>query len=109
MSQPSFLQKTALVTGGCGGLGRAISEAFLRAGANVVVVDINAELIADFKEKVSAAYPECTLALQADITKDENIEDIFSQGEKMFGGIEFVINCAGRIDRFDAVAEMVRE
>jgi NAD(P)-dependent dehydrogenase (short-subunit alcohol dehydrogenase family) len=108
MSQPTFLQKTALVTGGCGGLGRAISEAFLRAGANVVVVDINPELIADFKEKVSAAYPECTLVVQADITKDEKIEEVFSEGEKMFGELDFVVNCAGRIDRFDAVAEMVR-
>ena len=108
MSQPSFINKTAIVTGGCGGLGRAIAEAFLLAGANVVVCDINAELIADFKEKVSAAYPECTLALQADITKDENIEQVFSEGEKMFGGLDFVINCAGRIDRFDGVAEMVR-
>lgn len=108
MSQQSFIQKTALVTGGCGGLGRAIAEAFLVAGANVVVCDINAELIADFKEKVSAAYPECTLALQVDVTKDENIEEVFSEGEKLFGGLDFVINCAGRIDRFDAVAEMVR-
>lgn len=109
MSQQYFIQKVALVTGGCGGLGRAIAEAFLRAGSNVVVCDINAELIADVKEKVSAAYPECTLALQADITKDENIETIFSEGEKMFGGIDFVVNCAGRIDRFDAVAEMERQ
>lgn len=108
MRQQSFIQKTALVTGGCGGLGRAIAEAFLRAGTNVIVCDINAELIADFKEKVSSAYPECTLALQADITKDEKIEEVFSEGEKLFGGIDFVVNCAGRIDRFDAVAEMVR-
>jgi NAD(P)-dependent dehydrogenase (short-subunit alcohol dehydrogenase family) len=109
MTQQSFIQKTALVTGGCGGLGRAISEAFLRAGANVVVVDINAELIVDFKEKVSSAYPGCTLAVQADITKDEKLEDVFVGGEKLFGGLDFVINCAGRVDRFDAVAEMVRD
>lgn len=109
MSQHSFIQATALVTGGCGGLGRAIAESFLRAGSNVVVCDINADLIADFKEKVSAAYPECTLVLQADITKDENIEMIFSEGEKLFGGLDFVVNCAGRIDRFDAVAEMERQ
>lgn len=108
MSQQSFKQKTALVTGGCGGLGRAIAEAFLRAGSNVVVCDINAELIADFKEKVSSAYPECTLALQTDITNDAAIEEVFAKGEKLFGGLDFVINCAGRIDRFDAVAEMVR-
>lgn len=109
MDQVPFAHKTALVTGACGGLGRAIAEAFLRAGANVVVCDINAELIADFKEKVSAAYPECTLVLNADITKDEKVEEMFAEGEKMFGGIDYVVNSAGRIDRFDAVAEMERQ
>jgi len=109
MDRPSFIQKTALITGGGGGLGRAITEAFLRAGTNVVVCDINAELIADFKENVSSAYPECTLVLQADITKDDRIEEIFAEGEKMFGGIDFLVNSAGRIDRFDPVAEMERQ
>jgi NAD(P)-dependent dehydrogenase (short-subunit alcohol dehydrogenase family) len=104
-----FIQKTALITGGCGGLGRAIAEAFLLAGTNVVVCDINAELVSDFKEKVSSAYPECTLVLQADITKDDQVEEVFAEGEKMFSGIDFVVNSAGRIDRFDAVAEMEKK
>jgi NAD(P)-dependent dehydrogenase (short-subunit alcohol dehydrogenase family) len=109
MDQQSFIQKTALITGGCGGLGRAIAEAFLLAGSNVVVCDINEELMSDFKEKVSSAYPECTLVLQADVTKDDRVEEVFAEGEKMFGGIDFVVNSAGRIDRFDAVAEMERQ
>lgn len=108
MNQIRFAHKTALVTGACGGLGRAIAEAFLREGANVVVCDINAELIADFKEKVSSAYPGCTLVLQADITKDDKIDEMFAASEKMFGGIDVVVNSAGRVDRFDAVAEMDR-
>jgi hypothetical protein len=108
MNQQHFIQKTALITGGCGGLGRAIAEAFLRAGTNVVVCDINEGLMSDFREKVSSAYPECTLVLQADITKDDRVEEVFAEGEKMFGGIDFVVNSAGRIDRFDAVAELER-
>lgn len=109
MSQQRFIQKTALITGGCGGLGRAIAEALLRVGTNVVVCDINEELMSDFKEKVSSAYPECTLVLQADITQDDQVERVFAEGEKMFGGIDYVINSAGRIDRFDAVAEMEKK
>jgi NAD(P)-dependent dehydrogenase (short-subunit alcohol dehydrogenase family) len=109
MDNPHFIQKTALITGGCGGLGRSIAEAFLRAGTNVVVCDINEGLMSDFKEKVSSAYPECTLVLQADITKDGRVEEVFAEGEKMFGNIDFLINSAGRIDRFDAVAEMERQ
>lgn len=108
MEQVPFAHKIALITGACGGLGRAIAEAFLLAGANVIVCDINADLIADFKEKVSAAYPECTLVLQADITKDETIDEMFAKGEEMFGGVDVVVNSAGRVDRFDAVAELER-
>lgn len=109
MEQVPFAHKTALITGACGGLGRAIAEAFLFAGANVIVCDINAELIADFKDKVSAAYPECTLVLQADITQDDKIDEMFTKGEEIFGGIDVVVNSAGRVDRFDAVAELERE
>jgi NAD(P)-dependent dehydrogenase (short-subunit alcohol dehydrogenase family) len=47
--------------------------------------------------------------LQADITKDDRIEEVFTEGEEMFGGIDFVVNSAGRIDRFDPVAEMERQ
>lgn len=74
-----------------------------------MVCDINTELIADFKEKVSSAYPECTLAVHADITKDDKIEEVFTEGEKMFGSIDMVVNSAARIDRFDAVGEMERQ
>ena len=100
--------KTALVTGACGGLGRAIAEAFLRAGANVVVCDINKDLIADFKDKVSAAYPECTLVLECDITQDSSLDDMFEQAAKMFGHLDYVINSAGIMDKFDPAGEMER-
>jgi len=43
------------MTGGCGGLGRAIVEAFLLVGIIAVVWDINEGLMSDSKEKVSSA------------------------------------------------------
>lgn len=86
--------------------GRAIAEAFLIEGANVVVCDINKDLISDFKEKVSAGYPECTLVLECDITKESAVQDMYEQGEKMFGRIDFVVNSAGIMDKFDPVGDM---
>ena len=108
MDQVPFTQKTALITGACGGLGRVIAESFLRSGANVVVCDVNPSLTADFKDKVSSAYPECTLVHEADVTKDENIRKLFEEGEKLFGGIDYVVNCAGRIDGFHPVGDVER-
>ena len=102
----SCKDKTALVTGACGGLGRAIAEAFLFEGGNVVVCDINPDLITDFKDKVSAAYPECTLVLECDITKESALDDMFQQAEKMFGSLHYIVNSAGIMDRFDPVGDM---
>ncbi|KAK3099067.1 hypothetical protein LTR53_019155, partial [Teratosphaeriaceae sp. CCFEE 6253] len=72
-------------------------------GANVVVCDINDDLIADFKAKVSAAYPECTLVLKVNVTDDAALDDLFAQGEKMFGHIDYVVNNCGVMDNFDPV------
>mgnify|MGYP001070005148 CR=1 FL=1 len=43
MEKGEFAGKTVIVTGSGAGLGRAISRAFAREGANVVVVDLDAE------------------------------------------------------------------
>ncbi|TKA79131.1 hypothetical protein B0A55_02413 [Friedmanniomyces simplex] len=101
--------KTALITGACGGLGRATAEHFLREGANVVVCDINDALIADFNEKVAAAYPECTLVLKVDVTDDGALDEMFARAEEKFGGVEIVVNNCGVMDNFDPVGEMSRE
>lgn len=95
MAQSPFDKKTAFITGAGGGLGRALAEHFLSIGANVVVCDINNELVQDFKDKVSSANPDRTLVLKADITDDKALDDIFSQAEKTFGHLDFVINSAG--------------
>ena len=87
--------KTALITGACGGLGRVTAERFLQEGANVVVCDINDDLIAEFKEKVSAGYPECTLVLKVNVTDDAALDDMFEQAEKMFGHIDYLVNNCG--------------
>ncbi len=131
MDQVPHKQKTALITGAAGGLGvytasdrvstssvhnpeaygylgRAIAEQFLLEGANVVVCDINQELIADFKDKVSAAYPECTLVLKTDITDEAALDSMFEEAEKTFGKIDYVVNSAGMMDRFDPAGELER-
>lgn len=89
--------KTALITGACGGLGRTTAETFLLLGANVVVCDINDQLIEDFKQSVSSAYPECTLVLKCDITNDAALDDMFGQAEKKFGHVDFVVNNAASL------------
>jgi len=98
--------KTALVTGAAGGLGRAIAENFVAEGANVVICDINNQLLADFNEKVVAAYPDRILAVNCDITSEEALDDLFAEAEKKFGRVDYAVNSAGIMDRFDAAGDV---
>lgn len=104
----SFKGKTALVTGGCGGLGRSIAEAFLAEDANVVVCDINKELIAEFQEKVAAASAERTLVLESNITVEAAQDALFQQASDRFGQLDFVCNSAGVMDDFSPAGDMSR-
>ena len=101
--------KTALVTGGSGGLGRAISELLVREGANVVVCDIKKDLLDDFREKVSSAYPDRTLAVECNVTSEPAVDDLFAQIAKQFKHLDYVVNCAGVMDKFAPVGDVEKE
>lgn len=104
----TFANKTVLVTGAGGGLGRAIAEHFLSSGANVVICDINTKLVDDFKDKLSSAHPKRILALTSDITSDAALDDLFAQATSTFGHFDIVVNSAGVMDRFDPAGELRR-
>jgi NAD(P)-dependent dehydrogenase (short-subunit alcohol dehydrogenase family) len=100
--------KTVLVTGGGGGLGRVVVEHFLSLGANVVTCDINTDLLADLEVKVTSAYPEQVLALKLDITSEEALDELFSKIQTKFGKLDYVVNSAGIMDRFDPAGTLDR-
>ncbi|KAI7568777.1 putative short chain dehydrogenase/oxidoreductase [Hortaea werneckii] len=107
-SQHPHKGKTALITGACGGLGRDIAQTFLQLGANVVVCDVNDQLISDFNEKVASAYPECVLTVKCDVTDEAALDELFQQAENKFGRLDYAVNNAGIMDKFDPAGEMDR-
>ncbi len=89
----SLAGKTALITGGGAGIGRAIASLFYQKGANVVLVDLNPDI-----EKIGhkiAPDPQRLHTITADITqKDERDKAVRSSLEK-FGTINVLVNNAG--------------
>ncbi|MEO8457657.1 MAG: SDR family NAD(P)-dependent oxidoreductase [Chloroflexota bacterium] len=85
--------KVALVTGSGVGIGRGIAMVLARAGASVVVDDVNE---ADGLETVRRIEAEGGRAafIRADITKDADVERMFAFAEQTFGGLDVLVNNA---------------
>ena len=86
--------KTAIVTGGGRGIGKAIAEAYVNAGARVVVTA--AREFAEIQSVAQAAGPERALALQADVTDARACEQVVAQTLARFQRVDVLVNNAGR-------------
>ncbi len=89
---PGELQgKVALVTGAAGGIGRAVLDAFVTAGAIVAGFDIDAE----GAEEAVAPYGESGLAIPGDVTDEQLVADAYASVIDKFGGVDIVVSNAG--------------
>jgi NAD(P)-dependent dehydrogenase (short-subunit alcohol dehydrogenase family) len=78
--------KTALVTGGASGIGEATCKELARAGASVIVADINLEA----GRTLAASLPNAR-AVRMDVTKRESIEAVASHLDRL----DILVNNAG--------------
>lgn len=83
--------KVVLVTGGGGGIGAGIAEAFAEKGAKVVVTDINR----DFAEAEAARIGRGVMALAHDVTALESWAEVKRAVEGDFGPVDVLCNNAG--------------
>ncbi|AZI36424.1 putative oxidoreductase [Caenibius tardaugens NBRC 16725] len=89
-----FKGKTVLVTGGGAGIGRAIAEAFGRAGANVVIAEIDEGRAADVRSALDAAGVTA-LVSQTDVRERAAIDALMAQVQERFGGLDVLVNNVG--------------
>ncbi|GEO74982.1 oxidoreductase, short chain dehydrogenase reductase family protein [Levilactobacillus namurensis DSM 19117] len=89
-----FSDKRVIITGGAGGIGLGMATAFVKSGASVLVVDVNAELIAQAKRELQALNAGQVVTLQTDISTKANDQLIIDTAVKAFGGIDVLINNA---------------
>lgn len=83
---------TAIVTGGCSGLGHATAIALREAGANVSLFDLNEELGATRVEELGS---DNTLFAKVDVRDEASVQDAIDATTHKFGAISLVVNCAG--------------
>jgi meso-butanediol dehydrogenase / (S,S)-butanediol dehydrogenase / diacetyl reductase len=90
-----FTNQTALVTGGASGMGAATVRLFAAAGANVIIVDRNAQSA----EALADALGAQALAIPGDVSDAAFCRGAVEQGVARFGALHACVNAAGIIVR----------
>jgi len=97
MNNVSDMQgKAALVTGAASGLGRATALMLAKAGADVCIVDVNAQGLEDTAQAVAALGVQC-LAQPADLSVADNARVVVDAAVQRFGKLNALCNVAGVI------------
>jgi NAD(P)-dependent dehydrogenase (short-subunit alcohol dehydrogenase family) len=85
--------KVALVTGAAMGIGAAIAERFVEAGAAVVVFDINAERAHQMAQGLSRKGR--ALAIHGDVAREEDVQNAVARTVEELGSLDVLVNNAG--------------
>jgi NAD(P)-dependent dehydrogenase (short-subunit alcohol dehydrogenase family) len=89
-----FKDKTAIVTGGASGIGRALCFNLARHGAFVTVADINIEGAKQVAESIASSGGRAG-AVKLDVTKKEDVQKIIKDTAEEHGRLDYIFNNAG--------------
>ncbi len=88
-------QKTVLITGGARGIGRAIALELAAEQYQIVINYLHSSLEAEeLQNEISSRYGVSCMAIQADVSSEDEVEQMFSEIDQKFGGTDVLINNA---------------
>src|ERR1700686_3521174 len=87
--------KNALGTGAARGLGKSIALAYARAGAQVIICDVNEENLNAAREEVTAEGTHECIAQVCDVSFSAQVANLFSSIAARFGRLDVLVNNAG--------------
>jgi 3-oxoacyl-[acyl-carrier protein] reductase len=106
--------RTALVTGGSEGIGKAIVSRLARSGANVVALARREDVLATAMAEIEEAAPGRVLGIPCDVTDQGRVEAAVAEGAARLGPIDILVNNAGssfrrplpELTRADLIADL---
>jgi len=89
----SLAGQTAIITGGACGLGKAMSEAFVSAGANLLIADLNKTGAEEICDQLSGKGPDVKSKC-VDISSEKSVGEMVDFALRHFGKIDILVNNA---------------
>ena len=87
--------KTAIVTGGTRGIGRAIAESLVSAGARVAITARDEQELSNTISKLNQIRSGAAAAYVCDVRDYEQVKSVFANIARDFGGVDILVNNAG--------------
>lgn len=88
--------KVAIITGSNSGIGLEIAKSFIKEGASVTICGTNEEKLESAKKDIMSNFPTANiLAIKADVSNTNDIENLFKETYNKFGKIDCLVNNAG--------------
>ncbi|MCM3784552.1 SDR family oxidoreductase [Neobacillus mesonae] len=87
--------KVALITGAGNGQGASEAYLFAKEGAKVIATDIQFENVTKVVQKINIEFPGSAIALQHDVSSEEDWKKVAEEGVSKFGQINVLVNNAG--------------
>jgi NAD(P)-dependent dehydrogenase (short-subunit alcohol dehydrogenase family) len=84
-------EKRVVITGGASGIGKATGVRFLEEGAQVVVIDRDAEALEQLTQQVAGL----SYVIQADVSDPDAVDRAFEDVKQLWGGLDILVNNAG--------------
>jgi NAD(P)-dependent dehydrogenase (short-subunit alcohol dehydrogenase family) len=101
--------RTALVTGGSRGLGRAMVDGLARAGADVVIVSRNEDACVEYASEISGATGRKAVGMGAHMGRWDAIDALASRVADEVGQIDVLVNNAGMSPLYDSPTSITEE
>lgn len=99
--------KTAIITGGASGIGKGMALAFVKEGAKVAIIDLNAEAGNQTVKELQEYQPESTF-IQANLAEHDKIVEVVNQVVDKFGKLDILVNNA-HASKMASIAETTQK
>ncbi|MBA2810712.1 MULTISPECIES: SDR family NAD(P)-dependent oxidoreductase [Streptomyces] len=105
MNTTGLQDRSVVVTGAGGGIGRAAALRFAEEGAKVLVADLNPEGAQETVKSIESAGGTA-LAVIGDLSDQTVVDTVVERAVEAFGGLDVLVNNAGVMDRMSALADV---